>query len=483
LYGSITVFFYQENNVNLNACAVRGWLLAAAVFAAALGGAVPALAQSTAPKDFGTPPSGEIPILFNDQHVYAKPDRLKANRVLAALVRNGVVMVPLRSMFEQTGATVSWDPATKTVDVSKPGADVKVTLGRPEVVINGESRPLDVPPEMYRGSVVVPLRVISEGMGAYVQWVSDRHLVVVRYIAAPVPTPPPPTPPPTPAPTPRPTPRPTAPPTPAPTPSPTPPGYYYEKYIGIDYMFSPKVYNELSPGNSGTNSYLVQAGIEFPLGTIPMDLEGDGRHIYYKHNANQCFFNRDIGAPPGCTVIGAGYYNLPGACPANDPGCVTIVGRSTQAYLPAMIAQDNSFDAHLGFKVFSPRVYLGVGYYSKGVNYTGFPRIAGFGGGISKLPDLDHPFSLYGSYYYYPSVNGNYTYPNNSAFFGALANTVVPLAYSASKYKAGAAFSFAKNGGIYIDAGVAGERLNAKTNAAPVSTTVNAPYAGIGFHF
>jgi hypothetical protein len=118
------------------------------------------------PADFGTPPSGEVPILFNDRHVYSKPDRLKANRVLAALVRGNTILIPLRSMFEQMGATVSYDPASKTVDVSKPGSDVKVTVGRPEVVINGESRPLDVPPEIYKGAVVVPVRVISEGIGA-----------------------------------------------------------------------------------------------------------------------------------------------------------------------------------------------------------------------------------------------------------------------------------------------------------------------------
>ena len=49
-------------------------------------------------------------------------------------------------MFEQMGATVAYDASSKTVDVTKPGADVKVTVGKPEVVINGESRPLDVPP-------------------------------------------------------------------------------------------------------------------------------------------------------------------------------------------------------------------------------------------------------------------------------------------------------------------------------------------------
>jgi hypothetical protein len=109
------------------------------------------------PADFGNPPSGEVPILFNDHHVYSKPTALRTGRVLAALVRGNSILVPLRSLFEQTGATVSYDPSTKTVDVSKPGSDVKLTVGRPEVIINGESRPLDVPPE----STLVAFSVLS----------------------------------------------------------------------------------------------------------------------------------------------------------------------------------------------------------------------------------------------------------------------------------------------------------------------------------
>ena len=179
---------------------------------------------STVPPDLGQPPSGEVPILFNDHHVYATPDTLKENRVLAALYKNDVVLVPLRSMFQLMGASVSWDPASKTVDVTKAGSDVRVTVGKPVVIVNGESRPLDVPPEMYKGAVVVPLRVISEGMGAYVQWVPSRHVVVVRYIAPPVEIPPTPTPTLAPTPTPLPSmmpavvpPLPTAAPTAAPT--------------------------------------------------------------------------------------------------------------------------------------------------------------------------------------------------------------------------------------------------------------------------
>jgi len=221
-----------------------------------------AQAGSMPPADFGTPPSGEVPILYNDHHVYSKPDRLKNNRVLAALVRGNTILVPLRSMFEQMGATVSYDPASKTVDVSKPGSDVKVTVGKPEVIINGESRPLDVPPEIYKGAVVVPIRVIAEGMGGYVQWVPDKRLAVVRYIPAPVATPPPP---PTPAPaTPTPAPVATVKPTPSPTPTPSPrPTPKTEAFIAGDFIISPKIYNEFSPGNKGTSSYTFKGAVEF----------------------------------------------------------------------------------------------------------------------------------------------------------------------------------------------------------------------------
>jgi hypothetical protein len=158
------------------------------------------------PANFGSPPSGQYPILYNDHHVYSRPDILNQSRVLAALLGGGTFLIPLRSMFEQMGATVSYDTGSKTVTVSKAGAEVKVIVGKPEVIINGESRPLDVAPIIYQGTVLVPVRVISEGMGAYVQWVPDRRIVVVRYVPptppAPPPTaaPPPPPPPPLPGP-------------------------------------------------------------------------------------------------------------------------------------------------------------------------------------------------------------------------------------------------------------------------------------------
>jgi hypothetical protein len=401
-----------------------------------------AQAGSAPPADFGSPPSGQIPILYNDHHVYSKPDILKQGRVLAALVKGGTLLIPLRSMFEQMGATVSWDAGSKTATVSKPGAEVKVTVGKPEVVINGESRPLDVPPMIYQGVVLVPVRVISEGMGAYVQWVPDRHIVVVRYIPA--------TPPPSPAPP------ASAPPPPPPPPPPTPRPLRGEAFVAGDYIFSPSVYNEFNPGShvSGSGSYAVRGGGEFSLGSIPFMLEGSYERWNYPHN---------------CTTIS-------GTPQAN---CyVTVIGGNGSAPVPSMTLYDQDVDARFAVRVLQPRIYVGVGYIWVANGY-GYPNLNGVGFGGEKLPDLNNAFSYFGSIYYYPSVNGNasVTLPNHYPATGFHTSTL-PLQYNILKYQVGLTYAFGSSP-IFIEAGWMGDSWTNKENA-PVNRSYNGPFAGLG---
>ena len=397
---------------------------------------------------FGSPPSGQIPILFNDHHVYSRPDVLKQGRVLAALVRGGTILIPLRSMFEQMGATVSYDAGSKTVDVTKAGSDVKVTLGVPQVVINGETRPLDVPPMMYQGQILVPVRVISEGMGAYVQWVPDKRLVVVRYLPA-TPPPPPSTPAPTPAPV------VTA--TPAPIVLP-----FEDHFIAGDYILSPKVYNEFSPGNTGNSSYAVRGAWEFSMFNLPWMVEGTLEKWQYPHNVDNRF-----GA--SCLV------GLPGSS-AGTQGCVTVIGNYGQTYVPAFTVNEWNGDGRLGLKIADPRIYLNVSYMTHTGNY-GYPATSGVGFGLEKLPDLDQTFSLYGSAEYYPSVSGTYTVPS-----GGLTGTKFNLSYRVLRYQIGATVGFGKTFPVFLDLGFIGDRGSNKTNA-PVDYTHNGAYVGLGIHF
>ena len=434
---------------------------------------------STVPPDLGQPPSGEVPILFNDHHVYATPDTLKENRVLAALYKNDVVLVPLRSMFQLMGASVSWDPASKTVDVTKAGSDVRVTVGKPVVIVNGESRPLDVPPEMYKGAVVVPLRVISEGMGAYVQWVPDQRVVVVRYVEAAPPTAPPPTPAPTVEPTPPPT------PSPSPTPTPIPPSY--ARYIAADYTVASKINNELSDGNNGSGAWAAHGAFELPVGkTTTLMASGDFRQFQYQHHSNYGSASCDPTVGTCSTVNGNGTYQ-PGVCPSSDPGCVTVIGApsysavtgSGQAYVPGFTAQDRDFDLSVGYKIADPRIYIAPSYYWRSYNYLGYPSLSGLGFGIEKLADTDQPWSIYGSAYYYPSVKGNYTGPT-SPLLGPLSGAQFTLSYGVLRYALGGTYNFGKTP-IYADLGILGDQGYGR-NDAPANFTHTGAYIGLGFH-
>jgi hypothetical protein len=403
--------------------------------------------------NFGSPPSGEIPILYNDHHVYANPSILKQNRTLAALVKNGVILVPLRSMFEAMGASVSWDAGSKTATAQKAGASVQVTLGKAEAVINGETRPLDVPPMMYKGNVLVPVRVMSEALGAYVQWVPDRRITVVRYIPpTPVPTPPP-TPPPTPVPTPA--------PTPTPSPKPTP------GYLGFAqgaYVFH-RISNEFAAQATTTGSYQYSAALLFN----PFAIEAGLRSDQYNTTVN--------GVVPALPTI----CNPSLAPNPQAPGTpVTIFNTidGGSCFVPQFQARQTLGYAKLMYKIFDPHFYIGASWIGQATNY-GYPKLNGFGAGLEKLPDLNETLSFHGSYYYYWNNHADYTVndPNSVNF-----DKVFTQRYAVQTYDVGLDLLFSKTFPVYLYAGWDGDVMVARANA-PINQTHSGPYVGLGFRF
>ncbi|GAC1549311.1 MAG: hypothetical protein NVS3B16_22990 [Vulcanimicrobiaceae bacterium] len=416
-------------------------VVAASLFGVLLCGSTALAQPATATGDFGNPPSGEIPILFNDHTVYATPDLLKRNRVLAALVKDGRIYVPLRSMFEQMGATVTATPDGRTVTAVKTGAKVSVTLGKAEVVIDGEPRPLDVPPMLYKGVVLVPVRVISEALGAYVQWVPSRRLVVVRY-NPPIPSPPPVAPPtavPTAAPI-------VVPPLPTAAPTAVPTDRSYRAFIAAA-IASPRNYNEFSAGKYCPEAYML-SGAYAPKDSA-VAVKVDFRQTGYVTSDN-----------------------LTDSLNNHYTRFATIDGGT--AFTPVFLARQSSLDARLEYQIAAPRIYLGVSYLHAANNY-GYPQLNAFGFGVEKLPDLHSGVNLFGSAFYYPSANGNYTVTNPaSTNFGK----AYRQQYRVAKYDIGVAL-VAAHFPVYAYGGFAGDRYTAKQNA-PIGQTHDGPYVGLG---
>ena len=92
----------------------------------------------------------------------------------APIIASGRTLVPLRFVSEAFGARVDWDPTTGSVPISLADTSILLRIGRRDVVINDRTVLLDVAPTLLNGRTMVPLRFVSEVLGAAVNW-SDAH--------------------------------------------------------------------------------------------------------------------------------------------------------------------------------------------------------------------------------------------------------------------------------------------------------------------
>lgn len=94
-------------------------------------------------------------------------------------------MVPMRAIFEALGAEVQWNDSTQTVTATKNATDVQLTIGETDALVDGHTVVLDVPAMIRRGSTMVPLRFVSESLGANVGWSEANQMVSITTSGVP----------------------------------------------------------------------------------------------------------------------------------------------------------------------------------------------------------------------------------------------------------------------------------------------------------
>ena len=92
----------------------------------------------------------------------------------------GTTLVPLRVISEAFGAEVTWDGETKTVTIIDGKTTIKVVIGSKTALVNGEEKTLEEAAELTgSGVTTVPLRFISETLGAEVGYAHETQLITV----------------------------------------------------------------------------------------------------------------------------------------------------------------------------------------------------------------------------------------------------------------------------------------------------------------
>lgn len=92
---------------------------------------------------------------------------------------NGRVLVPFRVIFEAFGAEVSWEGTLREVTGVLGDREVWLKIGDINARIQGSPVVLDVPARIENGRTLVPVRFISEGLSAQVEWKQKEQLVVI----------------------------------------------------------------------------------------------------------------------------------------------------------------------------------------------------------------------------------------------------------------------------------------------------------------
>jgi len=93
------------------------------------------------------------------------------------LIVNGVTYAPLRGIFEQMGVTVRWDVPSRSVIATNGETKIELNTITGQTTVNGIAISSDQKPFSNSGSILVPLRLISETMGADVKWDPDAYSV------------------------------------------------------------------------------------------------------------------------------------------------------------------------------------------------------------------------------------------------------------------------------------------------------------------
>ena len=123
-----------------------------------------------------------------DVTIYLDGKRVPSDVSPYIVPQANVTMVPMRVISESLGAYVDWQASSKTVTISKSGTEIIMKNGSRQASVNGTNVALDSPVTLRQGRVMVPLRFVGEQLGLTVEWQASTRSVQL-YTGMTLPTP------------------------------------------------------------------------------------------------------------------------------------------------------------------------------------------------------------------------------------------------------------------------------------------------------
>ena len=125
----------------------------------------------------------------NDEEISVVLNGKRLSFDVEPVVNNGRTLVPFRKIFEEFGYKVDWDEEDQIAcgyNNEKNIYYIGFTINHPYVYYHEhgkdmESKELDVAPMVINGRTMIPLRALSESLGAIVNWDDKTSTVTISY--------------------------------------------------------------------------------------------------------------------------------------------------------------------------------------------------------------------------------------------------------------------------------------------------------------
>jgi len=130
-----------------------------------------------------------LPLSVRAQSVNVIVNGQPMSFAVAPMVRAGRVFVPLRGIFERLGASVVY--SNGQINATATGRSISLSIGSTQATVDGQPQTIDVAPFIVGATTFVPLRFISQALGASVNWNDSTSTVTIQGGGPPAAAPPP----------------------------------------------------------------------------------------------------------------------------------------------------------------------------------------------------------------------------------------------------------------------------------------------------
>ena len=114
---------------------------------------------------------GDVNIIVKGQPIESK-----------GVIIDGRTLVPVRGVFEKLGYDdITFDAESKTAVLKNHSdSEIVISAGEESFTVDGKTVTPDVPQQIVEGHFVIPLRAVSEAVGAKVDWDGETKTATIK---------------------------------------------------------------------------------------------------------------------------------------------------------------------------------------------------------------------------------------------------------------------------------------------------------------